>query len=210
MEKQNLYGYARVSTQKQNLDRQIQALKEYGIAEENIFLDKKTGKDFNREEYQLLKQILKRTSNNILIIKSIDRLGRNYKEIQKEWQELTINLKTDIIVLDMPLLDTTKNKELLGTFISDLILQILSYVAENERINIRARQAEGIAIAKAQGKMGRPKIQIPFNFKEEYNLWRQGKQTAKITMQNLKLKKSKFYSFVRAYEGQNEVNIQEN
>ena len=207
MEKQNLYGYARVSTQKQNLDRQIQALKEYGIAEENIFLDKKTGKDFNREEYQLLKQILKRTSNNILVIKSIDRLGRNYKEIQKEWQELTINLKTDIIVLDMPLLDTTKNKELLGTFISDLILQILSYVAENERINIRARQAEGIAIAKAQGKMGRPKIQIPFNFKEEYNLWRQGKQTAKITMQNLKLKKSKFYSFVRAYEGQNEVNI---
>ena len=196
--------------EKQNLDRQIQALKEYGIAEENIFLDKKTGKDFNREEYQLLKQILKRTSNNILIIKSIDRLGRNYKEIQKEWQELTINLKTDIIVLDMPLLDTTKNKELLGTFISDLILQILSYVAENERINIRARQAEGIAIAKAQGKMGRPKIQIPFNFKEEYNLWRQGKQTAKITMQNLKLKKSKFYSFVRAYEGQNEVNIQEN
>ena len=145
-----------------------------------------------------------------MIIKSIDRLGRNYKEIQKEWQELTINLKTDIIVLDMPLLDTTKNKELLGTFISDLILQILSYVAENERINIRARQAEGIAIAKAQGKMGRPKIQIPFNFKEEYNLWRQGKQTAKITMQNLKLKKSKFYSFVRAYEGQNEVNIQEN
>lgn len=207
MEKQNLYGYARVSTQKQNLDRQIQALKEYGIVEENIFLDKKTGKDFNREEYQLLKQILKRTSNNILVIKSIDRLGRNYKEIQKEWQELTINLKTDIIVLDMPLLDTTKNKELLGTFISDLILQILSYVAENERINIRARQAEGIAIAKAQGKMGRPKIQIPFNFKEEYNLWRQGKQTAKITMQNLKLKKSKFYSFVRAYEGQNEVNI---
>lgn len=207
MEKQNLYGYARVSTQKQNLDRQIQALKEYGIVEENIFLDKKTGKDFNREEYQLLKQILKRTSNNILVIKSIDRLGRNYKEIQKEWQELTINLKTDIIVLDMPLLDTTKNKELLGTFISDLILQILSYVAENERINIRARQAEGIAIAKAQGKMGRPKIQIPFNFKEEYNLWRQGKQTAKITMQNLKLKKSKFYSFVRVYEGQNEVNI---
>ena len=116
MEKQNLYGYARVSTQKQKLDRQIQALVEYGVAEENLFIDKKSGKDFNREDYQLLKQILKRTQNNILVIKSIDRLGRNYKEIQQEWKELTINLKTDIIVLDIPLLDTTKNKQLLVTF----------------------------------------------------------------------------------------------
>ena len=187
----NLYGYARVSTQHQNLERQIQALTEYGVKEENIFIDKKTGKDFNREDYQLLKQILKRTTNNILVIKSIDRLGRNYKEI---------------IVLDMPLLDTTKNKELLGTFISDLILQVLSYVAENERVNIKQRQAEGIAIAKAKGtKFGRKAIAIPTDFEQQYQLWRRGKQTAKTTMANLNLKKSKFYSFVREYERQNEV-----
>ncbi len=201
----NLYGYARVSTQHQNLERQIQALTEYGVKEENIFIDKKTGKDFNREDYQLLKQILKRTTNNILVIKSIDRLGRNYKEIQKEWQILTTELKTDIIVLDMPLLDTTKNKELLGTFISDLILQVLSYVAENERVNIKQRQAEGIAIAKAKGtKFGRKAIAIPTDFEQQYQLWRRGKQTAKTTMENLNLKKSKFYSFVREYERQNE------
>ncbi len=205
MEKLNLYGYARVSTQKQNLDRQLEALKQYGIAEENIFVDKKTGKDFNREDYQLLKQILKRTTNNVLVIKSIDRLGRNYKEIQKEWQELTAELHTDIIVLDMPLLDTTQNKQLLGTFISDLILQVLSYVAENERINIKTRQAEGIAIAKAQGRMtGRPKIALPTNFESEYIKWKNGKQTAKATMQNLNLKKSKFYAFIREIESKNE------
>lgn len=205
MEKVNLYGYARVSTQKQNLDRQLEALKEYGILKENIFVDKKTGKDFNREEYQLLKQILKRTKNNVLVIKSIDRLGRNYKEIQKEWQEITTDLQTDIIVLDLPLLNTTKNKELLGTFISDLILQVLSYVAENERINIKTRQAEGIAVAKAKGKkFGRTAIPLPSNFKEQYKLWKNGKQTAKATMQNLNLKKSKFYAFVRAYESKNE------
>lgn len=199
----NMYGYIRVSTEGQNPARQIKALKEFGIAEENLFIDKKSGKDFNREEYQLLKQILKRTQNNVLVIKSIDRLGRNYKEIQKEWQEITNY--ADIIVLDMPLLDTTKNKHLLGTFISDLILQVLSYVAENERTNIKTRQAEGIAIAKAKGKkFGRPKIELPKDFETQYSLWRQGKQTAKVTMANLKLKKSKFYSFVRAYESNNE------
>ena len=205
MEKVNLYGYARVSTQKQNLDRQLEALRQYGVAEENIFVDKASGKNFNREDYQLLKQILKRTTNNILVIKSIDRLGRNYKEIKKEWQGLTTELTTDIIVLDMPLLDTTQNKQLLGTFISDLILQVLSYVAENERINIKTRQAEGIAIAKAQGRMtGRPKIELPTNFEEQYKLWRSGKQTAKVTIQNLNLKKSKFYAFIREYEKKNE------
>lgn len=199
----NLYGYARVSTKHQNLERQIQALEEYGITKENLFIDKKSGKDFNRGDYQLMKQILQRTKNNVLVIKSIDRLGRNYKEIQKEWQEITNY--ADIIVLDIPLLDTTKNKQLLGTFISDLILQVLSYVAENERTNIRQRQAEGIAIAKAKGKkFGRPTIEIPRNFKIQYDLWRNGKQTAKTTMANLNLKKSKFYAFVREYESNNE------
>lgn len=200
----NLYGYARVSTQKQNLERQIEALTKFGITKENLFIDKKSGKDFNREDYQLLKQILKRTQNNVLVIKSIDRLGRNYQEIQKEWQEITTELKTDIVVLDMPILDTRKYKDTMGNFISDLILQVLSYVAENERTNIRQRQAEGIAIAKAKKIMGRPKIKLPKDFQTQYNLWRQGKQTAKVTMANLNLKKSKFYSFVRAYEGQNE------
>lgn len=201
MENQNIYGYARVSTQHQNLERQIQALQEYGISKENIFIDKKSGKDFNREDYQLLKQILKRTQNNVMVIKSIDRLGRNYQEIQKEWQEITMNLKTDIVVLDMPILDTRKYKDTMGNFISDLILQVLSYVAENERTNIKTRQAEGIAVAKAKGKkFGRPSIKLPESFEEQYILWKNGEQTARATMANLNLKKSKFYAFCREYE----------
>lgn len=138
----NLYGYARVSTKEQNEARQIQALRDYGIAEDNIFVDKKSGKDFERDEYKFLKKLLERTENNVLVIKSIDRLGRNYKEILKEWQELTHELGVDIVVLDMPLLDTTKYKDLLGTFISDLVLQVLSFVAEQERDNIKQRQSE--------------------------------------------------------------------
>lgn len=136
----NIYGYARVSSAEQNEERQTQALLQYGISEDNIFIDKKSGKDFDREQYQLLKQILKRTRNNLLVIKSIDRLGRNYKEIQREWQELT--QFTDVKILDMPLLDTTLHRDLLGTFISDLILQVLSFCAENERTNIRERQRQ--------------------------------------------------------------------
>ena len=200
--KQNLYGYARVSTKEQNTDRQIQALKEFGIEEENIFEDKKSGKDFKREEYQLLKRILKRTTNNVLVIKSIDRLGRNYKEIQNEWREITQDLKTDIVVLDMEILDTRKYKNLLGNFIADLVLQVLSFVAEQERNNIKSRQKEGIKIAKSKNvKFGRPRIEMPYNFKEEYNKWKKGEQTAKTTMDNLLLKRNKFYMFVKEYEG---------
>ena len=141
MEKiENEYGYGRISAKDQNAARQVQALLDFGIEEKNIFIDKKSGKDFEREQYQLLKQILKRTKNNLLVIKSIDRLGRNYKEIQREWQELI--QYTDIKILDMPLLDTTLNKNLLGTFISDLILQVLSFCAENERTNIKERQRQ--------------------------------------------------------------------
>lgn len=199
--KYNLYGYARVSTKEQKEDRQVEALKEYGIKEENIFVDKISGKDFNRPEYKFIKELMKRTTNNILVIKSIDRLGRNYKEILHEWQELTHELKVDIIVLDMPLLDTTKFKDLLGTFISDLILQVLSFVAEQERSNIRQRQEEGIAVAKAKGtKFGRPKIKMPSNFEEEYIKWKEEKQTAKVTMEKLGLKRGKFYMFVKEYE----------
>lgn len=208
MEEENIYGYGRVSTKGQNLDRQIKSLLEFGVKEENIFTDKQSGKDFNRDSYQLLKQFLKRTKNNVLIIKSIDRLGRNYKEIQKEWREITIDLKTDIVVLDMlPLLDTRKYKnDTMGNFINDIILQLLSYIAENERDNIRNRQKEGIEISKKKGvKFGRPSIPLPPNFIEEYNIWRKGDQTTKSTMEHLGLKKSNFYKLVREFEENNKM-----
>lgn len=187
----NIYGYARVSTKEQNEDRQVEALKEYGIKEENIFTEKVSGRDFNRPEYRFLKELMKRTQNSVLVIKSIDRLGRNYREILHEWQELTHELNIDIVVLDMPLLDTTKYKDLLGTFISDLILQVLSFVAEQERTNTRVRQAEGIAIAKAKGtKFGRPRVKVDRNeFEKQYAIWKAGEQSAKSCMEALNLKR---------------------
>lgn len=199
-ELKNEYGYGRISAKDQNEARQIKALLEFGIDERNIFIDKKSGKDFEREQYQLLKQILKRTKNNLLVIKSIDRLGRNYKEIQKEWQELT--QYTDIKVLDMELLDTRLHKDLLGSFISDLVLQVLSFVAEQERTNIKERQAQGITIAKKLGKYkgGKKRINIPANFEEEYNKWKLRQQTAKTTMQNCLLKRTTFYAMVKEFE----------
>ncbi|MBQ7266716.1 MAG: recombinase family protein [Firmicutes bacterium] len=150
-----IYGYIRVSTRDQNTDRQLIALKEYGIKPENILTDKMSGKDFNRPAYRrLLKRIHK---GDCLVIKSIDRLGRNYKDIIKQWQHITKDIGADIKVLDMPILDTRQHKDLLGTFISDMVLQLLSYVAENERVNIKQRQAEGIASAKERGvRFGRP------------------------------------------------------
>ena len=199
----NLIGYARVSTKEQKEDRQVQALLDYGIKEENVFVDKISGKNFERPEYKFIKELLKRTkeNENVLVIKSIDRLGRNYKEILKEWQELTHDLNVDIIVLDMPLLDTTKYKDLLGTFISDLVLQVLSFVAEQERDNIKQRQREGIKIAKEKGtRFGRPEIKRPENFEEEYMKWKNGEQTAKVTMERLGLKRGKFYMFVKEFE----------
>lgn len=200
--KENIYGYARVSTQHQNEDRQIEALMEFGVTKENLFIDKKSGKDFEREEYQLLKKIMKRTQNNVFVIKSIDRLGRNYKEIQNEWKEITQDLKTDIVVLDMKLLDTRMYKDLLGNFISDLVLQVLAFVAEEERNRIRNRQREGIDIALKQGVRFGPKpIKRPERFEEEYKKWKREEQTAKVTMENLGLKRTKFYSFVKEYEG---------
>ena len=206
MEKiKNIYGYCRISTKEQNEARQVEALLKYGVIEENIFVDRKSGKDFNREQYQLLKQILKRTKNNLLVVKSIDRLGRNYKEIQKEWQELT--RYTDIKVLDMELLDTTLHKDLLGNFISDLVLQVLSFVAEQERMNIKERQRQGIQIAKKQGKYkgGKKRINIPCNFEEEYNKWKLGQQTAKTTMEHCFLKKTTFYEMVKEFESDKNI-----
>ena len=198
---QKKYGYVRVSTKEQNEDRQIKTMIDEGIAEERIFIDKQSGKDFDRAEYQTLKRMLKDSPNSLLVLHSIDRLGRNYKEITKEWQELTTECKADIKVLDMPLLDTTQYKDLLGTFISDLILQVLSFVAEQERTNIRKRQAEGIAVAKAQGKeLGRPKAEITQDFIKKKKKWKNGEQTANQTMINTNTKRTTFYKLAKELE----------
>ncbi len=157
------FGYIRVSSREQNEDRQMIALMEAAIPVENIFMDKQSGKDFNRPMYQQMLQTVKR--NDMLYIKSIDRLGRNYEEILEQWRILCKVKGVDIIVLDMPILDTRFGKDLIGTFLCDVVLQLLSFVAENERDNIRLRQAEGIAAAKARGvEFGRPKVPIPENF----------------------------------------------
>lgn len=194
-----IYGYCRISDKDQNEARQVKAILEAGVDERFILVDKQSGKDFNRPQYQMLKNALR--EGDLLIIKSIDRLGRNYKEIIKEWQSITQDLKADIKVLDMTMLDTTLHKDLLGTFISDLILQVLAYVAEQERANIKQRQAEGIAVAQAQGKhLGRPKATIPEGFEEVYKEWKANKITARKAMQELNLKVTTFYKLVNQYE----------
>lgn len=169
-----IYGYVRVSTKEQNEDRQLLALHEIGISAENIYIDKQSGKDFERPAYKNLIQHLKK--EDALYIKSIDRLGRNYDEILEQWRLLTKEIKIDIIVLDMPLLDTRKGKDLIGTFLSDVVLQLLSFVAENERANIRQRQTEGILAAKARGvRFGRPPLPLPENFEYVCTCWKSGK-----------------------------------
>ena len=171
-----VYGYIRVSTREQNEDRQLIALREIGVPEKNIYLDKQSGKDFNRPQYKKLLRKLKK--DDLLYIKSIDRLGRNYEEILEQWRLLTKEKGVDIVVLDMPLLDTRRGKDLMGTFLSDIVLQVLSFVAENERTTIRQRQAEGIAAAKAKGvKFGRPPQPLPENFHSCYQRWKQGEIT---------------------------------
>ncbi|MCX8075169.1 MAG: recombinase family protein [Clostridia bacterium] len=190
----NIYGYARVSTKEQKIDRQLESLLNFGIEKDRIFIDKQSGKDFDRNEYQILKRFLKLNQGSTLVIKSIDRLGRNYKEIINEWQELTKEYNIDIVVIDMPLLDTRKNKDLMGTFVSDLVLQILSFVAEQERSFIKNRQAEGIALAKKKKKhLGRPKAEWKQEYVVEYKKWQNQQQTAIQTMKNLGLKPTTFY-----------------
>ncbi len=191
-----IIGYARVSAADQNEDRQVDELIKYGVKLENIYTDKQSGKDFVRPAYIEMMNRLRK--NDVLIIKSIDRLGRNYSEIQEEWKRITKKKGADIVVLDMPLLDTTQRKDLLGTFISDLVLQLLSFVAENERVNIRKRQAEGIAAAKKRGvKFGRPKTEIPYNFEENYTLWKEKKITARQAANNCELPLWTFYRIVK-------------
>ena len=167
-----VYGYIRVSTKEQNEDRQRISMEEAGVPERNVYMDKQSGKDFNRPQYRKLLRKLKK--DDLLYIKSIDRLGRNYEEILQQWRYLTKDKGIDIVVLDMPLLDTRRGKDLMGTFLSDIVLQVLSFVAENERTNIRQRQAEGIAAAKARGvRFGRPEKEIPADFEEIVAAWEQ-------------------------------------
>lgn len=194
--KNKIFGYARVSSKEQNEERQIVAFKDYGIDKRDIYIDKQSGKDFDREQYNILKHILR--ENDILVIKSIDRLGRNYNMIIDEWKDITKNIKADIVVIDMPLLDTTKNKDLLGTFISDLILQILSYVAEQERTFIKQRQKEGISTAMNKGiKFGRPTIEKPQNYDIVVSKWKNKEIRTKEAIEQLGLKPSTFYNMVK-------------
>lgn len=190
------YGYVRVSTKEQNIDRQLVEMYAQGLNNKTIFIDKQSGKDFERDEYQKLKKILK--SGDLLIIKSIDRLGRNYDMIIDEWRTLVNDMNVDIQVLDMPLLDTrTEGKNLVGKFISDIVLQILSFVAENERENIKKRQAEGIRIAKEKGKhLGRPKLNLPKNFTIIANQYKKKEITLTEALLSLKMNRSSFYKYL--------------
>lgn len=194
-----VYGYIRVSTNDQNTARQFVALEKLEIPKKNLYVDKQSGKDFNRPAYKKLIRRLK--EGDLLYIKSIDRLGRNYEEIQEQWRFLTKEKKIDIVVLDMSLLDTRNGKDLLGTFISDVVLQILSFVAQNERENIKIRQAEGIAAAKANGvKFGRPEIPLPDNFEEIHAAWRNKKVTLQQAADACKMSVGTFYSKARKFE----------
>ncbi|MCC8173914.1 MAG: recombinase family protein [Odoribacter sp.] len=193
------YGYVRVSTKEQNEDRQLIAMQEYGVAEKNIYVDKQSGKDFNRRQYKRVFKKLK--ENDLLIIKSIDRLGRNYDEIIEQWRQITKVKKADIMVIDMPLLDTRREKNLLGSFLSDIVLQVLSFVAENERDNIKQRQAEGIAAAKAKGvKFGRPQRPLPENFYEVHKRWRNKKISLKEAAAECGIPPSTFFNKAEQFE----------
>lgn len=192
------FGYCRVSTKEQNESRQIDEMKNQGIDERNIFTDKASGKDFERADYKALLRQLR--EGDLVVIKSIDRLGRNYSDILEQWRYITQEIKADIRVLDIPLLDTTANSQTLDNrFIADLMLQILCYVSEKERRFIKQRQAEGIALAKKEGRMiGRPKIQKPDNWNEIYIKWVNKEITAIHAMKELNLKTNTFYTFVKA------------
>ena len=193
------YGYVRVSTQEQNEARQMDAMRELSIPEKNIFMDKLSGKDFNRPQYKRLVRRCK--PDDLLYIKSIDRLGRNYEEILEQWRILTKEKRVDIVVLDMPLLDTRRGKDLMGTFLSDIVLQVLSFVAENERTSIRARQAEGIAAAKARGvKFGRPPTPLPDNFHQVHKAWRSKRLTLNQAADACAMPVSTFYHKALQFE----------
>ena len=195
----SVYGYIRVSSRDQNEDRQLIAMREIDVPEKNIYTDKQSGKDFERPQYKKLVRKLKR--DDLLYIKSIDRLGRNYEEIQNQWRFLTKDKGVDICVIDMPLLDTRRGKDLVGTFLSDIVLQVLSFVAENERVNIRQRQAEGIAAAKARGvRFGRPPRPLPENYHSAYQRWKAGKITGTAAARECGMPLSTFRYRAEVYE----------
>lgn len=194
--KQNFYGYIRVSTVEQNDERQRIELLKWGILPKNIYADKISGKDFNRPNYQRLRRRLK--EGDVLVVKSIDRLGRNYEEIQNEWRYLINEKKVDIVIIDMPILDTRTNKDLIGTLISDIVLQLLSYVAQTEREYIRQRQTEGIAAARARGvHLGRYSKPLPENFDYYYSLWRKKALTFSETAKKLGITENQLRWLVR-------------
>ena len=196
---EQVYGYIRVSARDQNEDRQRIALGEAAVPERNIYIDRRSGKDFERPEYKKLLRTLKK--DNLLYIKSIDRLGRNYAEILEQWRVLTKEKGVDIVVLDMPLLDTRRGRDLMGTFLSDIVLQVLSFVAENERDNIRQRQAEGIAAAKARGvRFGRPPKPLPENYHSVYQKWKQGELTGTAAAGACGIPLSTFRYWAQVYE----------
>jgi len=195
----NVYGYVRVSSKDQNEDRQVITMREMQVPEENIYVDKQSGKDFNRPQYKRLLRKVK--ADDLIYIKSIDRLGRNYSEILDQWKIITKDKHVDLYVMDMPILDTRREKNLLGTFISDLVLALLSYVAENERTNIRQRQAEGIAAAKARGvHFGRRPNPLPDNFYEVYQQWKMKKLSVSEAAKQCGMPQTTFFERARAYE----------
>ena len=198
------YGYIRVSSKDQNEDRQRIALREAGVAEKHLYLDKQSGKDFERPQYKNLIHRLKK--DDLLYIKSIDRLGRNYEEILEQWRLITKEKGADIAVLDMPVLGTRRGKDVMGTFLSDIVLQILSFVAESERDNIRQRQAEGIAAAKARGvRFGRPPLPLPDNFQQVYRAWRSKELTLRQAAQLCEMPKDTFYAKAVRFEKQEAI-----
>lgn len=193
-------GYVRVSSHEQNEDRQVMALLEKGVQKEQIYMDKQSGRDFDRPQYQRMLRRL--DSDSLLFVKSIDRLGRDYADLNEQWRIITKEKGADIVVIDMPLLDTRREKNLLGTFISDIVLALLSYVAENERMNIRQRQMEGIAAAKARGvRFGRPPIPLPDNFHEVCRRWREKELTLEQAARACGLPESTFYDKAKRSEG---------
>ena len=188
----SIYGYVRVSSTDQNEDRQMIVLHELGVSDRNIYMDKKSGKDFDRPQYKRMVRRLR--PGDLLYLLSIDRLGRNYDEIQKQWRILTKEIGIDICVLDMPLLDTRRSKDLLGTFVADLVLQVLSFVAHSERDNIRKRQAQGIAAARARGvHLGRPELKLPPDFTQIVSAWERNEITTEEAAKRSGMSTSTFY-----------------
>lgn len=199
MDIMSIYGYIRVSSKEQNEDRQRIAMKNVQVPEKSIFLDKQSGKDFDRPMYK--KMVRKLKKDDLVYIKSIDRLGRNYQEVVEQWQYLTRVKKVDIVVIEMPLLDTRRGKDLVGTFLSDIVLQVLSFVAENERTNIKSRQKEGIEAAKARGVVfGRPIKALPEDFPQIYDRWKSKEIRALEAASLCGISRSTFYVKAREYE----------